>query len=189
MTAHFIFALAIVPLGISVFIIYKGWPYVNVRIIEIEENDELFVFNSFRRLLKSADKKMVIYDDGDKTPGSIYENPEIVKMIKEKLVKNKHFVMVCRFNLEHSTLFKREFAESDQVHFYPHKGRGGSTHYKIIDDGKIAYLSLHPEGSIKRKVRIYDFSDTRKQRDDVRKKYIGEYLRNSESLFAASVAH
>lgn len=184
MTAHFVFALAIVPLGISVCIIYKGWPYVNLYIIE-KENDDLFVFSSFRRLLKSADKKMVIYDDGDKTPGSLYESPEIVEMIKEKLAENKHFVIVCSFNLEHTTLFKRAFADEDRVRFAP--GRGGSIHYKIIDDGKIAYLSSHSEGSVNRKVKIYDFSDVRKRRwqDDVKEKYIGEHLRDSERLVAS----
>lgn len=191
MTAHFVFALSLVPFGIAVCIIYKGWPYVNIHVIEIE-NDNRFAIRSFRRLLKGANKKMIIYDDGDKTPGSIYESEEVVSMVKEKLTRNKRFVMYCNFNLNDSTLFREKFESHNRVYIKTRKEKGEAiAHYKIIDDGKMAYLSWHREGSTNRKVKIYDFSNVRKRRwqNDVMKEYIGKYLRDAKNQFAASYSN
>ena len=165
-------------------IFYVRWPYVNINVTEIE-NDNLFAIKNFIDLFDEAEYCICICDDGDKMPESIYENEDVIQKVKDKLDKNSDFHVQCSFNEKEETKFVEEFKGHERVTIKFRKRPLGLAHYKIIDDGRKAYLSWHNPGSEDRRVKIYDFSNAKRgfRRKDVKEEYIGDCLKDIESQF------
>ena len=173
-----------VPVVISVGIIYYNWPYLKIRVTE-QQNDDMLAAANFLALLEEAEQEICIYNDGNKMDNGMYDNVDLIEEVKKKLKSNKGFVMLCSFNYNHKTEFKKEFEKEDyreRVTIIKRKIPSTLAHYKIIDEGKKAYLSWHNVGDHNRSVKLYDFSKTdppwwfQKWQKDVKKEYIGDYL-------------
>ena len=153
-------------------------------------NDDDRAVSSFTDLLEQARCNMTIYDDGDDTEGSIYMNPEVVATIGKKLHAVPNFKMRCYFNLDNSTLFRERFNNESQVKILTGTGtRPDDTHYKIIDDGRMAYLSRHERGSRKREFQIIDCTRVdESELEDMTDSLLGEYKQDIEQKFPAQLA-
>ena len=184
-TFYIVSILVLVPFLVAVVIFYLRWPYVNISVTEIENNNQ-FAIKSFVGLLEAAENHISIYDDGNKMDGSIYENEEVIQKVKDKLEGNSDFWVQCSFNEKEGTMFVEEFRGHERVMIKLRERPAlGLAHYKIIDDGKKAYLSWHDPGSENRKVKVYDFSKAKKgfMRKDVKEEYIGDCLKDIEREF------
>ena len=150
----------ILCLVVAVRIIYRGWAFLQVSTTSDWNSDHTAV-EHFVALLNEAEKNMVVYDDGNKMEGSIYESQEIVEAVRQKLSENPHFRLSCYFNFGDSTLFTEAFAGSPGVQIEVGQGDrpDDDVHYKIIDGGLKAHLSRHKLSSKKRRCKVIDCSN------------------------------
>ena len=150
-------------------------------------NDDDRAVSSFTDLLEQAHSKMMIYDDGDRNDGSIYMKREVVEAVEKKLADEPNFKIRCYFNLDNNTLFRKAFNDADQVEIQVGTGeRPDDTHYKIIDDGRMAYLSRHGLGSSERKFQIIDCTRVdESELEDMTDSLLGEYKRDIERKFSS----
>ena len=69
--------------------------------------------------------------------------------MQRKLDQNADFKIQCFFNFDHDLLFKQVFGNHPQVDIRTGDNvAANDVHYKIIDDGRKAYLSRHKLGLV-----------------------------------------
>ena len=157
---------------------------------EPSTNDDERAIGSFTTLLEQAHSNMMIYDDGGAMDGSIYMNEEVVKTIKKKLDTEPDFIIQCYFNEDDgSTLFRREFDGHNRVTIQTRPdgdARPDDTHYKIIDGGRMAYLSRHKSGSSQRKFQVIDCTRVvESDFTDMTDSLLGEYKKDIARKFSS----
>lgn len=119
------------------------------------ENDDKQALESILWLIAEAQESLEIFDDGNEMDGSIYQEASLTNAIREKLAKTPSFRVVCYFNEEEELLFHEAFKDEDRVRIFPGlephpKNRPSEVHYKIVDGGRIGYVSQHGySGSIR----------------------------------------
>ena len=121
--------------------------------------------DEFLRLLDDAQQSVFVIDDGDQVGDSIYEDPQVLDSIANKLRGDRSFKIYCVFNIDVPELrFRREFAASFQDQVFVHALRSDEknidTHCKMIDGGLCARLSWHATGAKERIYRTVDCSRT-----------------------------
>ena len=162
---------------------------------EPSTNDDDRAVVNFTDLLEKAHSNMVVYDDGDNTERSIYMQEGVVEAVKKKLDDVPEFTMYCYFNNQEArdTLFCKAFdGHYDRVDIQTRPNgeiRPDDTHYKIIDGGRMAYLSRHEHGSSKREFQVIDCtrvsdSDLKEMTDSL----LGEYKQDIERKFPSQPA-
>ena len=194
MVVYILGAIGTVLLAVCVWIMVREIRITSKRlkaiIHEPSINDDDRAVSSFTDLLEQAHSKMMIYDDGDDNDGSIYMKREVVEAVEKKLADKPNFKIRCYFNLDNNTLFRKAFNDADQVEIQVGTGeRPDDTHYKIIDDGRMAYLSRHGLGSSERKFQIIDCTRVdESELEDMTDSLLGEYKRDIERKFSSSPA-
>ena len=149
-------------------------------------NDDDLAVDSFTDLLEKAGLNMTVYDDGNNMEGSIYTKQEVVDAVKKKLSNVPSFTMRCYFNYdEKDILFRKTFDGEARVDIRTRGGtRPDDTHYKIIDAGRMAYLSQHGHGSRQRKFQVVDCTSVSKfALKSVTDNILGEYKKDIEQKF------
>ena len=163
-------AALVVSSCFAAFILYRTSQYLDVRNSGLQRNDNRVVSDEFLKLLQAAKQEMVIYDDGDSIPDSIYDNEEIIEAIREKLSIRPDFRIRCLFNCDNANLkFRQAFASGVtgvEIKIRKDPGVRGTSagdvpHYKMIDGGSQAHLSWHEAGSADRIYQIVDCSNVR----------------------------
>ena len=154
-------------------------------------NDDHLAVDSFTTLLGQADANMTVYDDGNQMDGSLYMDEEVVEAVKKKLHNVPAFRMFCYFNYnEPDTLFRQAFDNHDQVEIRTRPDghdRPDDTHYKIIDDGRMAYLSQHSHGATDRKFQMVDCTGVKESMfEDVTDSLLGAYKRDIAQKFPSA---
>ena len=149
----------ILCVAVAVIVVYRGWAFLQVSTTPDWNSDKTEV-EHFIALLNEAKKSMVVYDDGKKMKGSIYENQEVIRAVRQKLSNNPGFRLSCYFNFDADMPFTKELGKCHGVRI--EVGQGGQpnndVHYKIIDGGLKAYLSRHEFASKERQYRVIDCS-------------------------------
>ena len=122
-------------------------------------NDPETAKRYFLLLLGQAREEMLLYDDGDSVADSIYADQEVLSAIKRKLDEHATFTMRCLFNCPVPEAFQEAMHGEDRVDART-TGLGEDaprdTHLKVIDKGRLAYLTRHGYGSM---VRPYELVD------------------------------
>ena len=138
-----------------VIFVFYCLPTVFVR-VERGTNDTESAKSNFLRVLKSTEKELVIYDDGDASECSLYQDQEIVdevlRFLKERPVKVR-----CLFTYDENLLFTQTLTENN-VDFavrITNKPRDES-HFKVADSGRMMYLTEHQKGACERTFRLLD---------------------------------
>lgn len=179
----------VVSLFVAFWILNRGFQVLYVQYTEPEVNDDAAAVESFVAMLSEAQESMIVYDDGDNTAGSLYNAPQVVSAVDDKLQANPEFVLQCLFNCDDDLLFRKELAGKPQVTI---RTRGSSApaheiHYKIIDGGSKAYLSRHRLGSSERKFKIVDCTRVSlRHREQIANVVLGRYKDHFKRAFAAS---
>ena len=95
------------------YLLYKTWFLVPLR-IERGRNSDDFTTNTFIDMVNRARGLMLVCDDGNDMPGSIYGSPKVVSAVKAKLASDPEFGMHCMFSSDFRSLFRTEF-DSDKL--------------------------------------------------------------------------
>ena len=158
-----LFALCLYAIGHAIAWL---WTLQSVKILPREGNDDEIAIGSVLILLSRAKEQIELYDDGNKIDSSLYDDDDFIKKIKSKLEENKNFSVQCMFNYDEDLRFKEAFKNDPRVSIFVRRSqeRPQDTHYKIIDGGRMAYLSEHVAGSDKRAYRVVDCSKVGKAR-------------------------
>ena len=178
----------VVSIFLMVWILHRGFQVLYVRITEPGINDHAAAVENFVGMLSDAKESMIVYDDGENTAGSLYNAPQVISAVQDKLRVNPGFVLQCLFDRDNDLLFRMELAGNPQVTI---RTRGSSEqshdiHYTIIDGGAKAYLSRHRLGSSERRVKTVDCTDVSpRHRERIANVVLGRYMDHFQRTFVA----
>lgn len=118
--------------------------------------------DDFLSLVDEARRSIELFDDGNKLHDSICESERVIRNIREKLDRSEHFTITCHFNKDEELRFTSAFETHDRVSIFagidPQRSQD-QVHYKIIDDGRIAYLSARGHAESERSFRRLDSTE------------------------------
>lgn len=179
-------ALALIPVGTGymTWLLYWIAQDGRVRRSTLMINDSTKAKEEFIHLLNESTRLMIVHDDGNKMDDSIYDSPEIVNELREKLAKTPGLRILCLFNEnERGLLFRKAARECTQIEIKIRSQEDVQAdpalreHYKVIDGGRRAHLSYHSLGSPQRLYWTIDCSRVWKLgRSRVIQKDLGEVL-------------
>lgn len=117
-------------------------------------NDDEAAISRFIKLVKATKKEMLIHDDGDRS-SSLYQDHRVLSAVEERLEAGA--TIRCLFN-EDSRLGITELATKHDtlvIRYSLGTGWRSALHFKLVDGGKIAYLTKHREDGT-REYRLVD---------------------------------
>lgn len=125
-----------------------------------QENDDDVAIDEASNILEDAEESIEIYDNGNQIENSLYNDPGFINSVREKLESRGTFRVRCFFNFDEGLDFTKAFATNPQVQIFVRKegSQPDEVHYKIIDGGKKAYLSVHKGSDDRRIYKEYDCS-------------------------------
>ena len=184
-------AWAVVATVMVFWMLHRAFQFCYVRSTSPAINDDASAVRSFIGMLNQARESLIIYDDGDDSDGSLYNDRRVIEAVQDKLGDNPGFEVRCLFNCDDNLLFQREFKGERRVHVRI-RSNGPSDdgiHYKIIDGGAKAYLSRHALGAKQRRYTIIDCTRVPpRHRGHVADSLLGMYKEDFEHAFEASAA-
>ena len=141
-----------------------GWYLVlsvqpDMRNPERGENDDDQAVEMFVRLITETRQRIVIHDDGNNSPLSVYNNDKVIEAVKGRIRKQRINVH-CLFN-DNEPLKLLDLARGAEyrgrVHIWYANGDrpDPDIHYKIVDDGKLLHLSNHEHRASERGYALY----------------------------------
>ncbi|MCY4129035.1 MAG: hypothetical protein OXG15_07310 [Gammaproteobacteria bacterium] len=113
----------------------------------------------FIGLLKQTRQRIDIHDDGNDFEGSMYNSPEVIDVLRERIEK-QNIKVRCLFNDANQPLELLSLAQTEEFrsHIEIWYLRGGrqepDIHYKIVDGGRLIHLSRHEHGESERGYRL-----------------------------------
>ena len=184
-------AWAVVATVLVFWMLHRAFQFDYVRSTSPAINNDASAVRSFIGMLNQAQESLIIYDDGDDSEGSLYNDRRVIEAVQRKLSGNPVFEVRCLFNCDDNLLFQRELKGERRVHVRI-RSNGPSDdgiHYKIIDGGAKAYLSRHALGSKQRRYTIIDCTRVPpRHRGHVADSLLGTYKEDFEHAFEASAA-
>ncbi len=115
---------------------------------ESGNNDDDRAAEIFVNLIKDTRRRIVIHDDGNHSPESVYNNDQVMIAIQEG-IRQRGIEVHCLFNDKDQPLKLLDLARSEEGrgHILVWYAKGErplqDIHYKIVDGGKLVHLSLH----------------------------------------------
>lgn len=179
----------VVSFILAVWILNRGFQVLCVDFTDPAIYDDASASANFAAMLSEAQDSMIVYDDGDNTETSPYNDPQVVSAVQEKLRANPDFELQCLFNADDDLLFRRDLAGKPRVTIRTRSSGvpAHEIHYKIVDGGAKAYLSRHRSDPNERKFQIVDCTDVSlRHRERVANIVLGRYKDHFGRAFAAS---
>lgn len=143
--------IPIVVLAVGYYL-FRTWSLIPLK-IERGVNSDAFTQAAFVGLVNEARGMMLVCDDGNRMPGSIYQSTMVVKAVRAKLEHDPTFRMRCLFSSDDLTEFRKAFEDEERVEIRTDRRR--EVHVKIINGGRKGYVSVHREGEQERQYTLY----------------------------------
>ena len=142
------------------------WAFMQVKRTPNDFNDDDSAVSKVIPLVDQAKELLEIYDDGDNFPESMYNNEHFVSSVEKRLEANKDLRVECLFNEDEDLLFTTRLASNPRVDIYIRfRGEKNEVHYKIMDKGLKAYVSIHdPDDKRRRAFKETDCSGVPKKK-------------------------
>ena len=181
-TLEELFVIAIVSAAIvpAIFMWWWYWDSVNVR-VQSGMNDDDAAATMLIFVLRAAKKNLVIHDDGNKLPGTVYDDARVIDAVRHQLAENQELNIQCLFNdrddLELVRQMVTEYPARFKVWYRDGLRPDDDIHYKIADDGAVGHLSWHEHLQMEREFKLLDCSGARAR---TRKRAFGQYLHRFE---------
>ena len=161
------------------------WDSVHVR-VQSGVNDDDAAASMLILVLKAARKTLVIHDDGNKLPETVYDNERVIDAVRSQLDENQKLRIRCLFNdrddLELVRQLRAEYPDRFKVWYGNGLRPDGDIHYEIAD-GVVGHLSWHEHKQPEREFKLLDCSGAKPR---TRKRAFGEYLDRFERDIAAA---
>lgn len=166
---------------VCVIIVWRTQGLLSVRVTR-GVNDDDTAAAMFICLVNEVENEMVIHDDGDNTDDSIYNNDKAIEAVRKRLQEQEDLTIKCFFNKKEEikmASLREQFPGRFVVRHRQGERPDDDIHYKIIDDGRKGYLSVHDLGRCDRKYELVDCADSPKR---VRRKMFGKFYDQHESV-------
>ena len=144
----------VVAAAVAVWLAYE---HSLLRVTDVE-NDNEHAIRHFRDVLDKAERELLVHDDGDKTVGSLYDDDNTVEAVRQRLRSCPDLKIRCLLNFKADIRMadlRGEYGGRFQVR-YLHQRPADDVHFKIADGGKMAYLSIRPQGVTERKGQVIE---------------------------------
>ena len=172
--AIFLYVLGAAVVVVCVIIVWRAQGFLSVRVTR-GVNDDDTAAAMFICLVNEVENEMIIHDDGDNTENSIYNNVQVIDAVRKRLQEYSDLKIRCIFNKEEKigiTSLMTDFPERVLVRYRQGERPAHDIHYKIIDDGRKGYLSVHDLGGCSRKYELVDCADSPQR---VRRRMFGKF--------------
>ena len=148
----------VVATAIMFWMLHRAFQFGYVQSTSPAINDDVSAARSFLSMLNEVQESLIIYDDGDNSDGSLYNDHRVIEAVQEKLKGNPLFEVRCLSNCNDDLLFRRELEGERQVdvRIRSNSEPEDGIHYKITDGGAKAYVSRHALGSKEGRYNIVD---------------------------------
>ena len=149
-------------------------------------NDDDTVDGDFKRLVQAAQREFIIHDDGNRSNNSVYNSDAVMAALRERMLENNRLRTRIYFNKQESLQVNdlaHEFGGRFEIRYNPGPRPERDVHYKIVDGGKLGYLSLHYHGSDERE---FEFFDCSRASEWTRRRLFGDHREKFERDFAAA---
>ena len=105
-------------------------------------------------LIRQANWSLLVHDDGNNSPTSIYNNERVVEALRERMAKRPWLRARYLFSYRDQPLrlldLAARYSRRMEVWYTPDRPEG-DIHYKVVDFGKQVHLSIHkPEADERR---------------------------------------
>lgn len=160
--AVFLYVLGATVVVVCGIMVWLAQGFLSVRVIR-GDNDDHTATTTFICLVNEVENEMIIHDDGDNTENSIYNNDKAIEAVRKRLQEQEDLTIKCIFNKEEEIKMSslgKQFPGRFQVRYRQGKRPAHDIHYKIIDDGRKGYLSVHDLGGCSRKYELVDCTDS-----------------------------
>ena len=154
-------------------------------------NDDKQAVSSFVDIVRHATKNLIVHDDGNKMPGTIYDNPEAIEALDRQLTEHEQLVVKCLFNVHDELAMVERLRQRHPERFkvkyrrWPWPRPAFDVHYKIADDGAIGHLSHHDMGAAERHFEVRDCLATKQTERNIEH---GKYMRRFKRQFLMAKA-
>lgn len=142
----------VLVLVVSIVLYLSARMDMNIRITTGENNDDEAA-NMLVDLIGAAQESIIIHDDGDNTERSVYNDKRVLEAFRNRLKSKPELEIKCLFNDNDDIEFAKltdEFKGRVSIWHSNKKRPEHDVHYKIVDDGRIVYLSEHRHGESER---------------------------------------
>ena len=175
----------------AIFILWLVWDEVRHWndqpfdvVVTSGRNDDKQAVETFVRVVGEAERSLIIHDDGNKAPGTIYDDPAVIQAMDDQMQKHEALDVKCLFNAhDELTLvdqLSRRYPDRFHVRYRRWRRPAFDVHYKIADDGAIGHLSHHDLGA---ENRVFEVRDCRRVNKTERKIQLGKYTRRFKRQF------
>ena len=170
---------------VCVVIVWRAQGFLSVRVTRgVNDNDTAAYM--FICLVSKVENEMIIHDDGDNTDDSIYNNDKVIKAVRKRLGEQTDLTIKCFFN-ENEDIKMVSLGELFPGRFVVRYRQGErpdrDIHYKIIDDGRKGYLSVHDLGGCSRKYELIDCTDSPQR---IRHRMFGKFYDQVKKVYEST---
>ena len=166
----------------------RAWCHRGGRIMFRERNNNEMALGYFAQVVKAAENRLIIHDDGDNVADTPYNNEYLLGILAQRLETCHQLEVKVLFNVKDENLLivpmANDYGPRLQIR-YKDQRPTSDIHYKIADD-TIGYFSEHAQGSSDRKMWVYDFTDTT---ETARERAFGTHSRLFEREFAQAMEY
>ena len=145
----------------AIIVCWWYWDSMKVEVVS-GVNDDSTAASTFIKILERAQETLVIYDDGNKMEGTIYDDPNVIKSFRDCLTRNKSLIVSCLFNdkdnLDLVQIMRAEHPDRFKVWYRRGNRPPNDVHYKIADGGIVGHISAHAHGQPERRFKLLDCS-------------------------------
>lgn len=154
-TFPLVVTIAVSVAALVVFVVYC-FPSVFVR-VERGTNDSESAKANFLRVLRATENDLTIYDDGDASDCSLYQDRKVVDEVLGFLQEHPKVKVRCLFTCDEDLLLTRTLTSSGFDFDVRITGKPrDDNHFKIADSGNMMYLTRHQKGACERDYRLLD---------------------------------
>ena len=154
-------------------------------------NDDEQAVSAFVEVVRHATKNLIVHDDGNKMPGTIYDSPEAIEALDRQMHEHEQLVVKCLFNTHDELKMVEQLCERYPERFkvkyrrWPWSKPAFDVHYKIADRGAYGHLSHHAMGAKERHFEVRDCSATNQTERNIEH---GKYMRRFTRQFLMAKA-
>ena len=143
-------AILVIAFLVSAYLIasVQGDLYVSVERGESNDDQATAMFID---LLKQTRHNIIIHDDGDNSPGSMYNRQDVICAIKSQIEMYGNLRIKCLFNDEENLkileIADGKYKVNFEIWYSKDHRPNDDIHYKIVDGGRLVHLSKHEHGA------------------------------------------
>ena len=120
---------------------------------ERDENNDAQAAEMMVQLINKTRRTLVIHDDGNDSPQSVYNNDDVIRALRERIERRPHMTVECLFNDRENLKLLALARDTQNIAIWYANGArpDNDLHYKIVDGGKLVHLSSHAHGASERR--------------------------------------